>query len=227
MSMWGQAFGDGLGDWLGRWPVAGLVALLVGYVLGSLPTAIWVCRFFFKVDITQVGSKNPGMTNVWRTLGWRPALPVAIMDAAKGFFAAWLGLRLGEPSGHPEAMALVGGVAAVVGHSLSFLAGFKGGKSVLTAFGVFLAITPAASLSTFAIWGLVMWRSRIVSVASLASALVLSPLIVLESHWHGLPGLSPVFFVSLAVSLWVIWRHRANIRRIMQGTESRFNRSPS
>lgn len=215
---------------LSAWPVAAITALVVGYVLGSLPSAIWVCRLFFKIDITQVGSKNPGMTNVWRTLGWKPALPVAILDAAKGFFAAWLGYRLGAPSEQSQAMALVAGVAAVFGHSLSFLAGFKGGKSVLTAFGVFLAITPVASLTTFAIWGLVMWKSRIVSIASLTSAVVLPPLIVLESRWHDLPGLSPVFFVSLVVSFWVIWRHRSNIQRILQGSESRFSRfngSPS
>jgi acyl phosphate:glycerol-3-phosphate acyltransferase len=209
------------------WILPTLAAMAIGYVLGSIPSALWICRIFHQVDITQIGSKNPGMTNVWRTLGWKPALPVAVIDALKGTLAALIGLRMGRSIGAPEGLALVAGVSAVLGHSLSFLAHFKGGKSVLTAFGVFLAISPVASLSALAIWGLVMWRFRIVSLSSLSAAAVLPPCIALESLWHGRTWLSPLIFVSLAVSAFVVWRHRGNIKRLLQGTEHRFKRSPS
>ncbi|HAO99950.1 MAG TPA: glycerol-3-phosphate acyltransferase, partial [Fibrobacteres bacterium] len=122
-------------------------ALLSGYLLGSIPSAIWVCKLFFNVDITKVGSGNPGMTNVWRALGWKPAVPVILLDTAKGFFAAWLGATLT----HSTSWALAAGVAAVAGHSFSIFARFKGGKGVLTGFAVFLYLSPIASLTCLAL----------------------------------------------------------------------------
>ncbi len=209
------------------WVLPTLWACLAGYGCGSIPSAMWICRLFYRIDITQVGSKNPGMTNVWRTLGWKPALPVALLDTAKGVLAAWLGARLGQAIGLSEPLALVAGVCAVLGHALSFLARFKGGKSVLTAFGVFLSISPLASLAALASFLLVIWRARIVSLAALTSAVTLPLFIAIESHWRGRAWLGPVFFVCLAVSVFVIFRHRSNIQRLMQGTEHRFKRSAS
>jgi acyl phosphate:glycerol-3-phosphate acyltransferase len=195
---------------LWAWPTP--IALIAGYLLGSIPTAIWISRFIFGVDILQVGSKNPGMTNVWRTLGWKPALPVAILDAAKGSLAALIGLYLGKKVG-------------VLGHSFSFLAKFRGGKSVLTAFGVFLALTPSASLIALGAWALVMWRSRVVSLASLTAATVLPPLVYLESRYMGRSGTGLLFVVAFLVAIWVIVRHRANMVRLFKGTEPRFGKS--
>jgi glycerol-3-phosphate acyltransferase PlsY len=209
------------------WVLPTLWACLAGYGCGSIPSAIWICRLAFRIDITQVGSKNPGMTNVWRTLGWKPALPVALLDAAKGFLAAWLGARFGQALGLSEGLALVAGVCAVLGHALSFLARFKGGKSVLTAFGVFLCISPLGSLGALLSFLLVLWRSRIVSLAALTAAFVLPPFIACESHWHQKPWLGSAFFVSLAISAFVVIRHRSNIQRLLQGTEPRFKRSAS
>ena len=189
-----------------------------GYLLGSLPTAIIVCRIFFHVDITRIGSGNPGMTNVWRTLGWKPALPVALLDAGKGFFAAWLAAHWT----HSMEWALVGGLAAVLGHAFSFLAHLKGGKSVLTGFGVFLYLSPLASLSCLALWGIVLVGTRYVSLGSIAAAVMLPVLIFFESRWHGQPGVSSVFWTALIICAFVVLRHRANLVRLLQGTESRF-----
>jgi acyl phosphate:glycerol-3-phosphate acyltransferase len=208
---------------LWAWPTP--IALIAGYLLGSIPTAIWISRFVFGVDILQVGSKNPGMTNVWRTLGWKPALPVAILDAAKGSLAALIGLYLGKKVGAEHGLALSAGVAAVLGHSFSFLAKFRGGKSVLTAFGIFLALTPSASLIALAAWALVMWRSRVVSLASLTAAIVLPPLVYLESRYMGRSGAGLLFQVAFLVGVWVIVRHRANIVRLLKGTEPRFGKT--
>ncbi len=194
-----------------------VLALGTGYLLGSVPNAVWVCRLF-HVDITRVGSGNPGMTNVWRTLGWKPALPVAVLDAAKGFFSAWLGLALT----HSLVWSLLAGLAAVLGHSFSVFVKFKGGKGVLTGFGVFLYLSPIASLSCLALWGIVLGLGRIVSLASLSSAVMLPICIFLESRWHGGRGTTSVFWTALVICVFVIVRHRGNVARLLNGTEPRF-----
>lgn len=192
-----------------------ILSLILGYLLGSLPFALWISRAC-GVDILSVGSGNPGMTNVWRTLGWKPALPVALLDAAKGSVAAWAGLAL---TGSPL-WGLLAGIAAVLGHSFSFWIRFKGGKSVLTAFGVFLFLSPLASLGALLLWAAVMAMFNYVSLASIIAAAGLPLLILIESH----PGelLSPVFWAALPVCAFVIIRHRANIGRLWRGEEPKF-----
>jgi glycerol-3-phosphate acyltransferase PlsY len=194
------------------------LALAAGYLLGAIPSAIWICRGFFRVDITSRGSGNPGMTNVWRALGWKPALPVALLDATKGVLAAWLGAALT----HSPTWALLAGVAAVLGHSFSFLARFKGGKGVLTGFGVFLYLSPWASLASLTLWVLVMFLTRFVSLSSMAAALTLPVFIFIEVRKHGGEGTTPVFWAALGVCVFVMVRHRANFARLLNGTESRF-----
>jgi glycerol-3-phosphate acyltransferase PlsY len=196
-------------------PSAAFLALLAGYLLGSLPFALWVSRLY-GVDILKVGSGNPGMTNVWRTLGWKPALPVAILDIAKGGAATWAGGTIT----HSILWALLAGVAAVLGHSFSFWIGFRGGKSVLTAFGVFLYLAPIASLIAFIAWILVMAVTRWVSLSSILAALALPALIYAESPGSGFR--SPVFWAAVPVCAFVVIRHRSNIGRLLKGTEPRF-----
>jgi glycerol-3-phosphate acyltransferase PlsY len=199
-------------------PVAPLLALLIGYLLGALPFGLWISRYR-GVDIMRVGSGNTGMTNVWRSLGWKPGLSVALLDTLKGGLAAWVGAEL---TGSPF-WALLAGIAAVLGHSFSFWIGFKGGKSVLTAFGVFLFLSPVASLGAFVIWAVVMALFRYVSLASMMAAVALPPLVSLESYefdfWH---DLTPVFWAALAVSIFILIRHRANIGRLVNGQEPKF-----
>ena len=200
-------------------PSAAFLALLAGYLLGALPFALWVSRLY-GVDILKVGSGNPGMTNVWRTLGWKPALPVALLDIAKGAVATWVGGTLT----HSILWALLAGIAAVLGHSFSFWIGFKGGKSVLTAFGVFLYLVPIASLIAFIVWAVAMALTRWVSLASILAAIALPLLIYLESASTGTgSGFgSPVFWASIPVCGFVVIRHRSNIARLLKGTEPKF-----
>ncbi len=197
-----------------------LFALTLGtaYLLGSIPSALWICRIFFHVDITKVGSGNPGMTNVWRALGWKPALPVVVADAAKGFLSAYLGLLWT----HSILWALLAGIAAVVGHLFPLFARFKGGKGVLTAFGAFLFLSPIASLSSLTVWILMLLLFRIVSVSSMSAAITLPLFVFFESLWHGNPGINPVFWAALVVAVFVLIRHRANFSRLLNGTEPRF-----
>lgn len=194
------------------------LALFLGYVLGSLPFGLWISRMR-GVDILSVGSGNPGMTNVWRTLGWKPALPVAVLDTLKGALAAWVGLAL-TGSG---LWALLAGIAAVLGHSFSFWIAFKGGKSVLTAFGVFLFLSPAASLGAFALWIAVMALFRYVSLASMAAAVALPVLVAVEAGASESWGRGmPVFWASVVVAAFIVFRHRANIGRLLRGQEPKF-----
>jgi len=192
-----------------------MLVLVTGYFLGSLPFALWVSRAH-GVDILKVGSGNPGMTNVWRTLGWKPALPVAVLDTAKGAAAAWFGVWLTGST----MWGLLGGIAAVLGHSFSFWIGFRGGKSVLTGFGVFLFLSPYASLAALLLWTFVMMMFGYVSLASILAAVGL-PLFILVETPGGNPY-SPVFWVSLPVCLFVIVRHRSNMVRLWRGEEPRF-----
>lgn len=191
-------------------------ALVAAYFLGSLPFAAWIARLH-GVDITQVGSGNPGMTNVWRTLGWKPALPVALLDAGKGYLAAWSALLLTGSM----VWALSAGMIAVLGHSFTCFASFKGGKGVLTGFGVFLCFTPLSALAGLIAWAAVVAKTRYVSLGSITAAIVMPLGILLEARYRGDDGLYPVLTVAVAVGLFVLYRHRANIARLTQGTETK------
>lgn len=192
------------------------LALMAGYFLGSLPFAAWVARLH-GVDITKVGSGNPGMTNVWRTLGWKPALPVAFLDAGKGTLAAWAGMALTQSMN----WALAAGLMAVLGHSFTVFASFKGGKGVLTGFGVFLYFTPLSALAGLVAWSAVVAKTRYVSLGSITAAVVMPLGILLEARLRGNGDLYLVLAVAVMVGLFVLFRHRANITRLMQGTENK------
>ncbi|MEO6096150.1 MAG: glycerol-3-phosphate 1-O-acyltransferase PlsY [Fibrobacteria bacterium] len=196
--------------------IAIAAALIAAYFLGSLPFAAWVARLH-GVDITKVGSGNPGMTNVWRTLGWKPALPVVFLDAGKGTLAAWLAMHLT----HSMNWALAAGLMAVLGHSFTVFAFFKGGKGVLTGFGVFLYFTPLSALAGLIAWSAVVAKTRYVSLGSITAAIVMPLGISLEAYYRKDGGLYPVLSVAILVGLFVLYRHRANISRLAQGTENK------
>lgn len=194
--------------------------LLAGaaYLLGATPTSLWVGRVVFGVDLRREGSGNLGATNVLRVLGWKPALPVVLVDIAKG----WIPVAL-FPLAVPEAPAgwlLVWGAAAIVGHVYSFWAGFRGGKGIATSTGVFLALAPWAVLVGFVVWTGVVLATRYVSLGSMAAALAL-PVAVLATPHRG--GESTIWF-TVALAAFVVWAHRANVGRLLRGEENRFGR---
>jgi acyl phosphate:glycerol-3-phosphate acyltransferase len=194
------------------------MSLVAAYFLGSIPTAKWIARTFFQVDITQVGSGNPGMTNILRTFGWKPALPVALIDAGKGWLSAWLTVTLtGSLS-----WALAAGLLAVLGHSFTVFAAFKGGKGVLTGFGVFLYFVPISALAGLAAWAAVVALSRYVSLGSITAAIVMPTSIFIESRLHQDQNMLPIFMVSCLVCGFVLYRHRPNMVRLVKGTENKF-----
>lgn len=191
-------------------------SLLVSYLLGSIPTAVWVSKLFFGVDVRTLGSGNAGATNVARTLGWKAALPVVLVDVGKGAAAAALPRLWLEA--FPVWLPLACAVAAVAGHTFPVFAGFRGGKGVATAGGGLLVLAPALVGIAAAVWLAVVLTTRIVSLASLSAGLTLA---VASFAWPSLApwGMKPI---AVALCLFVFWTHRQNIRRLLAGRESRF-----
>jgi acyl phosphate:glycerol-3-phosphate acyltransferase len=189
-----------------------VLLILTGYLLGSMPWGYWLPRIFKGVNIRQVGSGSTGAANVWRTLGFKIGLGVALLDIAKGFVAALLGVWLGG-----DFVGLLAGIAAMVGHWRPVFIGFKrGGKIVATTGGVALAVAPLATLAVAVVWVCAFLVTRYTSVASLTAAVTL-PLFAL---FFGASWPVVAFAAGAAVAIFVL--HRANIARLLSRSENRF-----
>lgn len=203
-------------------------ALMIAYTAGSIPSAYIAGRAVKGIDLRAVGSGNLGATNVYRTLGAKVAAVVFAVDMLKGALPAALLPALVLPT---EAMgtdravwwALAFGIAAIVGHAKPvFLLWKGGGKGVATAAGVFAALSPIPLVIALALFAAVLWRTGYVSAGSLTGAVVLP---VLLASFHGVR--SPLTIIAALVCIFVFWSHRANIKRLRDGTEHRFGRSNS
>jgi acyl phosphate:glycerol-3-phosphate acyltransferase len=190
----------------------GGLVLVVAFALGSIPTGLWVANAR-GVDLRQVGSGNLGATNVYRALGPRAGLSVLAIDMLKGALAVVIARRFAPGGLWPVGAA----AAAVLGHVVSPLAGFRGGKGVATGGGAMLALAPAAGAIVLLVFALTLAATRIVSLGSILAAAAL-PVAVWFTARH-LPG---VLDVALVLSALVIFRHRANLSRLLRGTEPRF-----
>ena len=184
----------------------------VGYVLGSMPWGLWVPRVLSGVDVRTLGSGNTGATNVWRALGFKLGLAVALLDIAKGLAPALLARWLAD-----DLTAVLAGVAAMLGHWRPLFLGFsRGGKMVATTGGVGLAVAFFATLSAAGVWIAIFLVTRYASVASIVAVLSL-PL------FASLFGASvPVLLFAGGAAIAVVLLHRANVARLLRGTESRF-----
>ncbi len=176
-----------------------------------MPWAYWLPRLLRGVDIRTLGSGNPGATNVWRTLGFRFGIAVALLDIAKGAVAALLGLAFGG-----DLVGVLAGVAAMVGHWRPLFLGFaRGGKMVATTGGVALALAPLPALAAGGVWMVVFFAMRYASLASILAAISL-PLFALlfGESW-------PIVAFTAGAALAIIVLHRTNIRRLLAGEENR------
>jgi glycerol-3-phosphate acyltransferase PlsY len=231
------------------WPLY-LTSAVLGYLLGSIPTGYIVGRRH-GVDIREHGSGNIGATNVLRVLGKRPGYLVFFCDMLKGFAAARIGEALaahffgvhaagafggGPWSGDPgtatraiELAGIVSALACILGHNFPVWLRFCGGKGVATTVGVLLGLMPAAFFVAAVVWAATFYLSRYVSLASLVAAAVL-PAFVWWLTWRAGPphgsGAGPMFWFSVAAAALVFVRHRANLRRLLNGTEHRFTPKP-
>ena len=190
------------------------VMLLLAYLIGATPTSYLAGKLGRGIDLREHGSKNLGATNVYRVLGWRYAVPVALIDMAKGIVPVAI---LGPWSNGPGWFMVALGLAAVLGHMYSPYVRFKGGKGVATAAGMFLALAPLAIVLSMLVWTATLWLSGYVSVASLAAAAPF-PLWVRLT----VPRQPYTLWASVILALLIVYAHRANIRRLRDGTENRF-----
>jgi glycerol-3-phosphate acyltransferase PlsY len=196
---------------------------LLAYLIGSIPTGFLVARAR-GVDIRSAGSGNIGATNTFRVLGRSAGVAVLLADAAKGTVPCAvlppLALRVADAGNslNAEWLAIAAGVAAVLGHNYTCWLHFKGGKGIATTAGVLLVLMPAALGACLAAWVVVFALGRYVSLASLAAAVTLPVSVWLWGQSRAMLG------IAVALGLLAIGKHRANIRRLLNGTENRVSR---
>ncbi|HEY6853399.1 MAG TPA: glycerol-3-phosphate 1-O-acyltransferase PlsY [Gemmatimonadales bacterium] len=188
--------------------------LLAAYLLGATPTSYIAGRLGRGIDLREHGSKNLGATNVYRLLGWKFAIPVGVIDVAKGALPVALCARW---AGGLAWLPLAVGVAAVLGHMFSPYVRFRGGKGVATAAGVFLALAPLPLLAAAPVWGVSLWITGYVSLSSII-AVASFPVWVRVFE----PAQLYTFWASVALAVLIVFAHRGNIRRLVSGTENRF-----
>jgi glycerol-3-phosphate acyltransferase PlsY len=191
-------------------------ALVAAYFIGAIPTSYLVARWARGIDLRTVGSRNLGATNLYRTLGWKYAVPVGLFDAAKG--AAPVLVIAPRVSGSLD-FALLCGVVAIAGHVWSVFVRFRGGKGVATAAGVMLALFPKALIVAVVVWLAVVRLSGYVSLGSILAAAAFP-----FAAWVLAPDRRQLVPLAGIVAVAIIWFHRANVKRLVAGTENRFGR---
>jgi len=197
-----------------------ILTFVLAYLLGSIPTAVWVGRKFHNIDVREHGSGNAGATNVIRVLGWATGIPVMIIDVSKGWLATMLPLffHLAD-HGTPMLINLqiLTGVLAIVGHIFPLFAGFRGGKGVAAVFGVLLALQPLLTLCCFGVFLVVLLITGIVSVSSMVTGIAFPVLLFLVFDSPSV--IFKIFSIFVAIALLVT--HRKNIGRLLQGEEKK------
>lgn len=197
-----------------------IVAVLGAYLLGSIPTAVWVGKTFHEIDVREHGSGNAGATNTIRVLGWKTGIPVLLIDMAKGWTAAMLPVFLKAAEPHSAMLVdlqILTGLIAILGHVFPLFAGFRGGKGVATVAGAMLAIHPILTLASFGVFLIVLIITGIVSVSSMAMGIAFP--ILLFTLFDTPSLIFKIFSVFIAVAL--IITHRKNIRRLLKGEEKK------
>ncbi len=191
-----------------------VVLTISAYLFGAIPTGLLLTRLFGKEDIRKAGSGNIGATNVYRVAGRTLGIVTLIGDCLKGVIPVVIAQQVFDLTG--TSLGLVA-LAAFVGHCFPIYLGFKGGKGVATALGIFLVLSPLAVLTVLVVFALFLWRWRYISLASIAAATAIAPAVYLTT------GSLPILTVTLVIATLVIWRHKGNIERLRNGTENRFN----
>lgn len=214
-------------------PIA--IITILSYLVGSIPTSIIVARSRRGIDIRQHGSGNAGGTNVFRVLGWKAGLFVIVADMAKGLFATMVIARLmygpipfanKTPFDDFTVVQIIAGCAAILGHIWTLFAGFKGGKGIATAGGMLLGISPIEVAVSLGVFLIVLLLSQYVSLGSLSAAVSFPLTMFLRENFFmvEINGYHTLIYFSIAISLLVFFTHRANIKRLLAGTENRIAR---
>lgn len=206
------------------------VIIILSYLVGSVPASLWISRPFFKIDIREYGSGNIGATNAFRILGWKAGLLTTLVDAGKGILATGViaSIRLDDlPAGFASwevemIVRLVAGVASVAGHMFPLYAGFKGGKGVNTAAGALAAITPLTIVIVTVVFFIVLLLSRYVSLASILAALAFPGVVAIRKFVFHVDAMDMSLLIFGGfLALVIVYSHRGNIKRLLDGTEKR------
>jgi acyl phosphate:glycerol-3-phosphate acyltransferase len=199
-------------DWILPMPV-GIFIALFGYLLGSIPTGVVLTRYFSRVDPRKAGSRNIGATNIFRTAGKTLGVLTLIGDALKGIIPIGLATRWGLS----DPWIALAGLTPLLGHVFPIFLGFRGGKGVATALGVYLVISPVAVLIEFLLFAALVWKWRYISLGSIACAITMPILIAFFRS-----DSQSYFIASVMIAALILYRHQANISRLLQGTENRW-----
>ena len=187
----------------------GFFSLILGYLLGSIPSGWLAGRWLKGIDIRELGSGSTGATNVLRQVGKGPALVVFLIDVGKGAAAVLLARAFGQS----DWIQVLAGLTALAGHIWPVWLNFKGGKAVATGFGMFLGLAWPVGLASFGVFLLTLWLFRIVSLSSVLAAVSL-PLLMIRFS-----GIGSYILIALVAMGLVLWRHRSNLSRILEGSE--------
>ena len=199
-----------------------ILEILAAYLLGSIPSAVWVGKILYGIDVREHGSGNAGATNVIRVLGYNAGIPVLLIDVFKGWLAVQLAIWLPVPGLSPDGLVYVQigmALAAVLGHVFPVYVGFKGGKGVGTIAGAAIALFPLAILVVLGVFILMLAVTRYVSLSSIVASIVF-PVVVWFIIGERQPGL---ISLSLLVAVFIPLTHRKNIMRLMKGEERKFD----
>lgn len=213
------------------------IVVVLSYILGSLPTAVIFSKWKHGFDIRTKGSGNAGGTNVFRVLGWKSGILVVAVDFAKGFIATVLIARLfwdptlpfynRTPFDDFTIIQLICGGAAIIGHIWTVFAGFRGGKGIATGAGMLLGLTPVEFGISTAVFFIVFMAYKYVSLGSISAAVAFPATLFVRFNIFGdeIHSYKTLIIFSLGVALLLIYSHRSNIRRLIEGTENRISRA--
>ena len=190
-----------------------VVLMIVAYILGSIPNALWIGKVFKGIDVREHGSKNTGSTNAARVLGAKLGILTLILDISKGAIPTLIATMLLDSS----ISVILVGICAILGHSFSIFMKFKGGKAVATTVGVFIVLVPGAILLAAVIFFLVFGITRYVSLSSMIGAISL-PIWIMIFYKN-----IPLTIFGIIIAILIIVRHKSNIQRLLNGTESKFS----
>ena len=210
------------------------IIIILSYLVGSIPTSLLIGRAASGIDIRDHGSGNAGGTNVMRVLGWKYGLLVIVLDALKGAVAVIIVARLFfgplpfeniSPFDDFTLVQIIAGIAAVIGHIWTVFAGFRGGKGIATALGMLIMLVTVEMLIAVGIFALVVIISRYVSLGSIIAAIsVPSTLFIRENLFNvDIPGYNTLFPFIIAVAALVVFTHRKNLIRLLQGNENKLS----
>nr|WP_314277168.1 glycerol-3-phosphate 1-O-acyltransferase PlsY [uncultured Peptostreptococcus sp.] len=192
-----------------------LLVILISYFLGSISWAYIISKYVFSSDIRQYGSKNPGTTNMLRTFGKKAGVITLLGDLIKGSLAVVISNLLAARMGlEPDLAKYISALAVVCGHNWSIFMRFKGGKGVATSYGTMLVISPLMTLASISFYLVILVVTRYVSIASILGVSLFPILMVLANDMSGI-------WLGILLSISVIYKHRDNIRRLIDGSENK------